>query len=367
MAVVTKGKAKAPPEPGSAGWHEIYDSRKFFRGTQLTRWNLWEHGVSSSFLDQFLKCLVQTELTYVQGWSPRGEPLGIAFGNCGHWLLERIYTPGEKGLEMQAQPSEETIFRMIEEYDAYWRSSRPMPTPAEEEQHQWVQALAQAVFPNYCERWDGDFCGSYTYGNDTTAPAVWLSMEQQFKVPYTYPDGLQTYVVGRRDALFRNSKSVLGVMDSKHLSIIQDGIILDTLDDNLQQMLYAWATQQELGEYPGIVLLNVVRRPGQRQGKKETKEDLAARIAKEYALVEKFDHHFMRFEVTLSPGEIEEWKVKTLDPIMEHLRGWYEGRYPHYANPTATVDKYGKCKLFNALKGDFSGCYRRDKVFPELD
>lgn len=346
---------------------ETEKRKPFFRGNKITKWNLWEHGISSSFLDVFLKCRRQCELTYVDGWTPRGEPLGIAFGNCGHWVLERIYSPGPDGLSLQAQPSEEMIFRLIEEYEEYWRSSRPSITPAESEQMDWVASLAEAVLPNYCERWDGDFTGTYTYGNSTAAPAVWLSMEQQFRVPYTYPDGAQAWVNGRRDAVLRDSTARLGIMDSKHLSVIQDGVILDTLDENLQQNLYAWATKEELDEYPSFVLLNVLRRPGQRQGKKESTLDFAARIREEYSKVEKYDHHFMRFESAFASREIDSWKKDVLDPIMEDLRGWYEGRYPHYANPTATVDKYGKCKLFNALKGDFSGCYRRDKVFPELD
>ena len=150
--------------------------------------------------------------------------------------------------------------------------------------------------------------------------------------------------------------------------MIKDGDILDTMEWDLQQMLYLWATNQEFKEMPKVMLKNVIRRPGHRQGKKEDKRSFFERVASEVSDPKNFDHFFMRFQLHIVPKDLYFWEGTQLKPILEDQRDWWEGKVRHYMNPTALLTKYGRCGMFAAVaKGDLSPYVKRKHVFPELE
>lgn len=357
---------------------EVDGGGGLFRGKEKSLWDFWKHGVTSSFLDLFLTCREQTRLAYVQGWAAKGLPLAIEFGTCVHWVLEQCYghvepmkrmLSGARAVEQATDMAKD----MVATYEKKWRSETINPTQKQLEQQEMVYGLAEAVLPAYFDRWSGDFTGKYKYKNNTTAPVKWRSLEQVFRRDFFFDDGAGTFLNGRRDGVFEDRRARPWVFDTKCLSMINDDDILDTLPHNLQQMLYLWITHEEMVQnkeknpWPAGVIMNVVRRPGQRRLQDETLPVFLERVRKEVSNPKNFDHYFIRYEMAISKGELQHWHDNTLVPILKDVRGWWEGTYPHYETGRNLVTKYGRCGMFLPItKKEFSGCYKRKHVFNEL-
>lgn len=348
------------------------NAKGLFRDEFPSLWNFHEHGVTSSFLNSFLTCREQTRLHYVEGWASRHVPLAFEFGTCCHWILEQAYSPDNI---RKIKPMLETAFEQlplwiqlqVDTYEKKWLEQVTLPSQKQLEQQELVYGMANAILPSYFTRWNGDFLGKYSYHNGTTAPVKWDSLEEVFEIPYEYPDGLVVPIRGRRDGVFYDKRNKLWVFDTKCRSVINDDDALDTLPFDLQQMLYLYVTRVQKEVNPAGVIMNILRRPGQRRGMDEALTDFLERIAAEYAKPAKFDHHYKRYEMAIDRNEISDWKADMLDPLMLDVRAWYEGTAPHYMNHNALITKYGKCGMFLPIcKNEFSQCYRREHCFSEL-
>jgi hypothetical protein len=336
-------------------------SRGTFRGDQPSFWNFWEDGVTASFLDLFLTCREQCRLQYVEGWSSRLVPFYFEFGTAGHYVLEKAYARSKV-------PTESKIEEWIEEYEDMWMKLVPSPTSRQLQQQELAYGMLGALMPAYFERWEGDFTGKYPYRNNTVKPTEWHSLEERFEVPYTFADGKKTVLRGKRDGVFGDIRKKTWVWDNKFRSMINHEEARDLLPVDLQQMLYLCATASQMApQWPTGTLMNIVRRPGHRRGQTEELKRFLGRIKKDVSNPKKFDHNFTRYEMAISKAEIKEWKKLTLDPLMEDVRGWWEGRHPHYATHKNLTTKYGHATMYHPiLKGDFTMCYRRRHVFAEL-
>lgn len=333
-----------------------------FRGQHKSLWQFWSDGISSSFLYNFMNCLEQTRLMYVEGWGSRTTPLAMEFGSCMHWVFEQVY-----GTKQATLPNAQELVDLVSQYEKLWLRNVPMPIPRQLENQELVYGMADAVLPYYFARWEGDFTGTYRWHNNTTAPVEWHSLEEVFKLPYTFPDGRQTVLRGKRDGVFIDRRGKFWVFDTKCRSVINHDDALETLHMDIQQMLYLYVTAIELKQMPAGVIMNIVRRPGQRRGQGEELPPFLGRIRKDVSNPKRFDHYFIRYEMTIDRNELIEWKKNQLDPIMTAVRLWWEGKTPHYMNPNALVTKYGHCSLYAPIvRNEYSMCYRREHAFNEL-
>lgn len=318
-------------------------------------WNFWEEGVSSSLLGLWLSCREQFRLEVVEGWRPQSTPYYFAFGTCVHWCLEQVYGT------MKAPPNAKQCKKLVAQFEKLWKSERPNPPRAQLELQEKVYGLAEAVLPAYFTRWAGDFLGhTYPVKHNTTSPRRWVGLESRFRVPFTFPDGKQTWIVGTRDGVVLGKKDEVRIFDTKCRSVIDEDETIDLLPFDLQQMLYLWVTWQEMNQCPSGTLMNILRRPGHRQGKSETSKEFFARVAKEVADPRKWDHFFLRVEMDVSKDEVQEFHDEVLLPLMLDLRAWVEGTAPHYKNPNALTSKYGKCAMYAGIvHNNFSGYSKR--------
>lgn len=342
-----------------------------FQGKFRSLWQLYKDGVSSSFLNSFLTCLEQTRLSYVEGWTPRQTPMSFMFGTTNHWILEQAYqqeTLAAVAGVIDSDFLDSWVKGMTAKYETKWKAENPSPITKETQQLELCLGLTEAVLPGYFRRWDGDFNGGhYAIANNTTQVAEWVSLEEIFKVPYTYPDGKVVSLRGRRDAVFRDKRKKLWVFDTKCRSVINHEDALDTLPVDIQQMLYLYATYLEFGEMPCGTIMNIIRRPGHRQGKTEPLKDFLDRVVGEVQAPKNYDHNFTRYEMGVTAGEVLAWKTKTLDPLMQAVRMWWEGGIPHYMNPNALITKYGHCGMFYPItKDDYRYVFKRKTAFNEL-
>lgn len=321
-----------------------------------SRWNFWEEGVSSSLLSQFLSCREQFRLSVIEGWKSHDVPLALSFGTCMHWCLEQAYA-------RMRPPGAGECKKLVGEFEKVWKRERPNAPQRQLQVQEMAYGLAESVLPSYFVRWAGDFKGrKYPVRSPSARPEKWLALEERFKVPYVYPDGKKTYVVGARDGLFQTPKGYVRVFDSKCLSVINEEDMQDSLPKNLQQMLYLWATWKERKSVPQGTTMNIIRRPGHRRGSEENLSRFFARVAKDVANPKRWDHYFIRIEMDVTSQEVKDWQRTFLDPVMMELRMWWEGRVPHYMNPGALITKYGRCSLFNIIvNGNCSNHFRRER------
>jgi hypothetical protein len=336
--------------------------QSLFQGKHPSLWNFWKDGVSSSFLSYFNTCLEQTRLCYVEGWSSRSVPLAFEFGTCMHWVFEQVY-----GTVRTKPPSEDECRYWVSEYQKVWMKTIPYPTAKQLEQQELVYGMAEAVLPYYFTRWEGDFTGTYRWHNNTTAPVQWHSLEETFKYPYTFPDGKQTVLRGKRDGVFVDRRGKYWVFDTKCRSVINHDDALETLPFDTQQMLYLYATAMELKKMPAGVIMNIVRRPGQRRGDGEELPPFLGRIRKDVSNPKRYDHYFVRYEMVVGRDELLEWKKNQLDPMMQTVRMWWEGKLPHYLREQHLITKYGHCSMYAPIvRKEFAQCYKRQYAFNEL-
>lgn len=343
-------------------------ARHLFRGTEESLWSPFRDGFTASSMSMWLTDRVQFYFHYVKGLGGTGTPIGMAFGSCCHWVLEQAYSKEVGWVDMRTPPDRDWVLAAIKSYEGYWLSKNPAASPKQLEIQEQVYGLAEAALPPYFVRWDGDFTGTYTYGNHTARPVEWISLEGTFRETRKFEDGEEFPVQGRRDGLFFDPSRDITVLDTKCLSIVNDSDILDTMEWDLQQMMYLSVTQQEFGKCPRSMIKNVIRRPLHRQGKKESREAFFARVAADMALPEKFDHNYSRFQIRIVAKDLNWWEETQLYPIAADMRDWFEGKLRHYVNPTALIGKYGRCGMFQAVaKGDMSPYTKRTVCFPELE
>jgi hypothetical protein len=290
-----------------------------------------------------LNSLEEARLKLVCGFRSRGEPIYFAFGTCIHWMLEKLYKRGEV-------PTLKQIKRLLRKYGEAWSKDCPRPTMHQTQQQELVRGLASVVLPAYCQRWEGDFKGGkYPVKTAVAKPHAWVSLETRFRVPYTFPDGAQTWLNGTRDGLFLTRRGEPWGFDNKCLKIIKPEDITDTMPVDLQMMFYVLSLYLE-GEFvPCGIVKNIIRRPGQIRNSSETLTAYLKRVAKDVQNPKKWDHYFQRYQLKISRWEVEEWRKKWLDPLMLDLRLWWEGSRPTYANPLTLLTKYGRSDVFDAI------------------
>ena len=336
--------------------------REFRRGLwqedKPSVWKFWQDGVSSSLIALFLQCREQFRLSVIEGWKSRTEPIYFGFGTCGHWILKQAYQRAKR-------PGPKWLARQLNVYHKLWLRDVRAPTTRQLEQQDKIYALMERLLPQYFKRWAGDWLtDKYPRSTKVANPKKWTALEQQFTILFDFNLGGQEVVPirGTRDGVFTDKHRKLWVFDSKFRSVINEEDILDTLALDLQQMLYLWATWKELGICPEGCILNVVRRPGHRLGKKELLTDFYDRVGTDIADRNRWDHYFTRYQLEISEGELAAWEREQLRPVLWDIRLWWEGKTPHYMNPNALISKYGRCELFlPIIKGVFDQCFKRDR------
>ena len=324
-------------------------------------WNFWEDGCTQSLIRVWNSCMEQARLKYVEGWSRRGGSLALEFGSCVHWVLSQISGTAAK------PPGKRKILNTLAKYEKLWKEQNGVRTQKTDEDFERVLGLAEALLPRYVERWTGDWTGKYKPRNPTVAPKKWLQLEGRFKVPFTLDDGAQTYLQGMFDGVFEDKKGRLWLFETKTKSVIEREIIEDTLQFDIQVLLYLWALKEVYGRTPHGVLYNVIRRPGLRQGKAEKLGDFFERCRLDVEDVKRTDHYFIRWELEVEKSEIDAFENDYLRPILGQMRNWWDGTGPHYMNPDALQTKYGKADMYEPIvHGNFRSLKKRKVVFPEL-
>lgn len=339
-------------------------------------WKFWQHGVTSSFLGSFLSCREQTRLTYVEGLTAQTVPFYFEFGHCMHWCFEQVYGQPKMMLQVVKERKHRHLYskQLLRQYKRVWHKAQRgvTPTQIQLDMLEEVLGMAGVMLPIYLYRWAGDWTGKYPDKVKTAHPHRWISLEQTFREKYTYGDGKEIWINGRRDGVFTTKRRFDYVFDTKCRSRIDERGTAEELPLDLQQMLYLWVTkrqaEREGRKCPVGVVMNIVRRPGIYRRKEEGLRSYLERVRLDVNDDDRWDHYFMRFQMTVEPEEIERYFEQVIAPILLDVRMWWEGVTPHYMNPLALTTKYGPSSMYPVLvRGDRTNYVKRKHAFNELE
>lgn len=368
-----------------------------------------EDGISFSLLSKFLVCRERFRLKTVEGLDEdEGFNHALEFGSLWH-EAEEAHSAGKDWRSALTRYKD----RLRSRYGQ----------AAEEEILKWFN-VAKATFPIYINHWKSH--------KDENGRVPVLE-EESFRVPVLLPSGRTIVLRGKWDAIFRVKKSVY-LQENKTKGRIDIEGIQGTVDNNLQTMVYHVALREWLRlvksnqdpewlePKPGKTqltealdlpvkgtLYNVVRRPlsdqhaiKQRKGREvwneaktrkvrkgaETEKEFFERLAKD-VIEPEAKSYFMRWKVMLTQADIDRFRVRCLDPILEGLLDWWDwiaadfddpwrvnpdngipGGGVHHQTPWGVYNS-----MFGGFRGDFfellttgrkSGLRHIETLFPEL-
>lgn len=306
-------------------------------------------GITFSLLSRFLTCRERFRLYAVVGLrpAPRFNHL-LEFGSMWHAAEE------EQGAKEQGKGPE--WFRE-NGLTAYARKICLKYPNQQGDVDKWYRII-KLQFPIYLDYWSR---------NRIKRPTKRLLSEQVFDVPYLLPSGRKVRLRGKWDGINlvqeEDGTERLHIFETKTKGEIEALDIRRQLGFDLQTMFYIVALWERLqtdtssnsllgrdhGQVCGIDY-NVIRRPlsggkgaiRQHQPSKknpqgESLEEYMSRLEQiireaeggsagneEWELPPYEHYFFKRWSVTLRDGDINRFKDRTLDPILEQLCDWYE-------------------------------------------
>lgn len=302
-------------------------------------WNLYEHGVTQSFINKWLTCKYQAKLEYYYGLTPKSLSLPMNFGSCIHYVLSELYA--KESLELKQVP------KFIRKYQLANEEKFEELASAQMQELEQLYGLAENMLYNYFAYYTSEFDNQ------------WVINESVFRVKYG-----DFWLNGRYDGGYVTPNRRLYLLDTKCLSQIDEGILTATLPFDTQCMLYLFAAYLE-GYKPSGITYNIIRRPQNRFLKNDTLQTFLSRIAGTVATNPSY--YFIRHTLQVTKKEIDEWVETFLNPVLRDIKQWYDEKCECYLNPAALVTKYGKCPMFDVItSGNMNYVYQRKVPFSEL-
>lgn len=333
-------------------------------------------GITFSALTRFLTCRERFRVAMIEGLRSNDQfNHRIEFGNLWHMCEECVAGGGDSLRDWEG-----SLYA--------WMRDLIKQYPTATAQIQTCTEIVRLMFPVYQEYWEKH--------PDVKNRTPILS-EQVFDVPYKLPSGRVVRLRGKWDSVDvvkdKRTESIWN-QENKTKGDIDEETIPRQLTFDLQTMIYVVALQEyrfpkgvgkglpdllNTGGSPlGGVRYNVVRRPRQYQGKKETADQFYARLK---GIVETNpEQFFMRWKVEIKQPDIDRFRRECLDPILEALCNWYEFTTTgacrnnftgiHWRHPFGsvnTIDEYGGTDLDRYLDtGSTVGLHRVNTLFREL-
>lgn len=296
------------------------------KGAAVGQQPLWrgpqDSGITFSLLSRFLVDRERFRLLVLEGkraadtFNPRLE-----FGNFWH-LCEEAYARAKVAGVRSKTAEPVAWFAPLLAYARDLCGRYPTQQDAIDNWHQ----ICRTMFPLYVDYWRE---------HPDQTKCVPLLQEQVFSVPYQLPSGRIVRLRGKWDSVDLVGKEGVYLQENKTKSEVNEGQLVRQLNFDLQTMFYLVALEKYnwTGEvqsdtvakkpFPVAgVRYNVIRRPRQYQGKKETRGQFLDRL---HALVrENPQDFFYRWKVEVTAEDIHKFKVQCFDPLLENLCDWWE-------------------------------------------
>jgi len=295
-----------------------------------------EDGITQSLLSRFLVCRERFRLLVVAGLQPTPEfNHRLEFGNMWHLCEENHACQPAEGMNVTWD---------IELKDYAKNLCKQYPLQQEQIQH-WYD-VCKIQFPVYLDYWSK---------RKSRKHQECLLQEETFSVPYKLPSGCTVKLRGKWDGVSLVGKGRgAGIYLNEHKTKgdVKEEQIKRQLQFDLQTMLYLVALTSGRATYHGSreiqigkgqwlpsdvkgVIYNVVRRPlagGKHSIRrlKPTKKNPAGESAEAFygrlgkLIAEEPEWYFMRWQVEVTPADLERFKREFLNPALEQLCVWWE-------------------------------------------
>jgi len=315
-------------------------------------------GVTFSLLTTFKGCRERARL-FLNGWTSRKNSLGQVFGGLCHGICQRMYEDVREG-RLTSLPSPQYIKDVCRKVERIWKEENPRADAESLQYLEFSMILLEALMPEYFRYWQKDF------------KLLWERIESEFKVRFKVerPDGrlMKTFIRGKMDGSYKRTTAgrpwLLETKTKSNLGERGESDIADILPHELQVNIYLlnlWWLEKVL---PEGLLYNIIRRPGLRQKKTESVVKFARRVAEDVR--KRPEWYFIRMQMRVTKKDLERNELELRDLVSDFML-WWNGLAGHYKNSDACQNKYGTCAMLPiCARGDYTGFYKREKVFREL-
>jgi hypothetical protein len=335
-------------------------------------------GITFSLLSRFLVCRERFRALVVEGLRPVPDfNHKIEYGQMWHTCEEAVAN------ELDWRPA---LIQYVRELGKRYK------TAGAQIDHWYNVCCVQ--FPLYL---------LYIQNNPEVTSRKALLGEKCFSVPYTLPSGRVVVLRGKWDSVDvvgPKKDRGLWLQENKTKGDIKEVQIERQLKFDLQTMMYMVALEEYRSQMSAAgqlawtyplkgVRYNVVRRPlsgGKgtiKQCKGESKQEFYERVGSYIKGNPK--HYFMRWDVDLYPHDLEKFKHRCLNPILEQLCDWWQWAFQSHTEPIDhwnwsavghwqhpfgvynVLDEGGSSDLDNYLEsGTEIGLARTTNLYPEL-
>jgi len=283
-------------------------------------------------LRAFLECPKLFEHQYIQNMELVKRPRAFLVGSAIHRFLEVWYATWD---ESQALKSVRGVFDNI---DTSSFSKEEM------DQYHNDYAMVLGICPAYAK--------VYLPDKDNFSSIL---TEQKFKFSF----GKHSFL-GYVDLLVKDKEGKWWIMETKTRSMstnISNEFRSSYI--NGQLLSQAYGARQSLKIPVQGVIFNIIKKPGIRLRKGETREAYRNRVIIEYTQHYQAKGYFQRFEMMLDKRHVENFLKSTKATLMVARKFYKDGFFP--LNSQACDGKYGQCAFLSAcLSGKYSSLlYRR--------
>lgn len=302
-------------------------------------------GTTQSLMSNFMSCR-QRVAYQIQGYQTKRRRTGLAFGSLIHDTLECLYKT------VRAGGSRDYLKLVTNHIEAYTDVQLNKASNAGEENDIHTECMkAIAVMTGYLKKWKKDL-----------NQKQWQEVEAEFD--YVDEHGFRRR--GKVDGLYKILRE-LWLLESKTSSNIRPAELMSRLTFDFQTLFYFCAALHTLGKNAKKlkgVLYNVIRNPGLKFRKQDTREDYIERIVEDIA--KRPEHYYQRFEILITPSSVQDFQSETHHKMIE-FDMWLKGQLPTYKNQTACVAPY-QCEFLNLCgSGGSAVGYKKGRIlFEEL-
>lgn len=355
-------------------------------------------GITQSMISRFLSCRERARVLFVEGLRPKEKfNHKTFFGECFH-LSDEWWSRSGNATTGNTRGQPDWLVKLGE-----FAQKTAEKYPFDLDQIDKWYNVCKVTFPQYIEYWKA---------HPDHAPRTSLLQEQVFDVPYKLPSGRTVRLRGKWDGVSlvgRGKDAGIWLDESKTKGEVDEGRITRQLTFDLQTMMYLVALTESAKYHPHVNALskhpitgiryNVVRRPlsggkgtiVQHKPTKsnpsgESKEDYYKRL--EQYIKDEPHTYFFRWDVAVTPADIEKFKAEFLNPCLENVCDWWcrltdqgipirddkGGLYQtplHWRHPfgvTNVLDDGGSSDLDSYLEsGTTVGLERVSTLFRELE
>lgn len=282
--------------------------------------------LSYSSIDTFQSCQRKYYYSRVLRVQPKKRPTYFVVGEAIHAFLEQHY----KGMPNPSGAIDE-VFKKV---------STSLMDADQVHYLACDLAMSKGIAGAYPKFYEQDF---HTYTK--------FVPEQKFELnfgPFNY--------TGFLDMLMQDAAGDWWILETKTVSA-------QTMSDDYLQRVkidwqvtgYMYAARKILGVLPRGVVYNVIKKPGIRLKKGETKSTFQTRVRDEYS---KFAHekgYFTRAEVLIGMGQLKMWKSEVMQ-VGADIVSRHESKKQQWPMSTgACIGKYGSCQYLPAcIDGKFN-------------